>query len=247
MGSKERNPAEVEQLQREFIECLLDAVRRSLGGSPAPKLLRIVTTMMSQSGLANVERACGDPQVVVCGGNQDLKYELRSAGTGVSANEPYTWDLELSVRKYGFEQCIICAGSLAETDAEDDGLPSACSIKSLVSKSCRVRCCYIQDSSGDERIELDVLDVSKELRILDTQGLPLKKLADVTARGEKQHHRGGIFSRLLMRVQRTTVVWAVMRIIRQCAQGFCKATSRLLLRVRKAFARLVYGSREARP
>merc|ERR1712093_26823 len=125
--------------------------------------------------------------------------------------------------------------------------PSACSTKSLVSKSCRIRCSYIQDSSGDGRIELDVLDVSKELRILDTQGLPLKKLADVVARGQKPYHRGGILSRMLMRVQSTTVVWTVMRVIRQCGQGCCKATSRLLLRVRKAFARMIYGSREARP
>ncbi|CAE8720765.1 unnamed protein product [Polarella glacialis] len=101
----EEVPHEVERLKADFADRLVQCVRSCLGSHAhsCPELLRAVTNAMSQSGLANMERACSDcPQVVVSGGEQRLVFDLRRADAlGVA-----TWALHLLVEKTDFESCL---------------------------------------------------------------------------------------------------------------------------------------------
>merc|ERR1712110_291349 len=73
-------------------------------------LLQAVTVTMSQSGLANIERACDNTLVAVCGGDQIVRYTLQpsSPAVGSSAGDtassdgswmlaPNAWELELYI------------------------------------------------------------------------------------------------------------------------------------------------------
>jgi len=161
--SYEHDPAEVDRLHQAFVERLLFAVQTCLGRHTSPELLRAVTTYMSQSGLANVERACGDPQVAVSGGDQLVQYALEPTANA----DMCAWDLELTVRKFGFEQCIVSWG---DSDEAADPSPASCSSKSSITKSCRIR--FL--AHGEEaRVEADVLELIKDVQVLDERGRPL--------------------------------------------------------------------------
>lgn len=118
--SVELGSHETEKLKTYFSDRVSVAVEKCLGKN-VPQLARAVTIAMSQSGLANLERACLAPQVAVSGGEQQLRFALRS----VAPEGP--WDLDLSVRKAGFEQCIVYRPPLGvraqgtpATDLEDE-------------------------------------------------------------------------------------------------------------------------------
>mmetsp|Transcript_93189 Transcript_93189/g.259581 ORF Transcript_93189/g.259581 Transcript_93189/m.259581 type:complete len:412 (+) Transcript_93189:59-1294(+) len=150
------DPAEVQRLREAFIDDLVAAVLRSLGPrEKAPtRLVRAVTSAMSQSGLASVERACYSSQVVVSGGDQTVRYKLQS-------REDDSWDVMLSVQKVRFEECIICSQFF------EDPVIVACSPKSFVSKACTIRF-YAPRGSSDVRA--DVIKLRKEMCLVNLYG-----------------------------------------------------------------------------
>mmetsp|Transcript_108338 Transcript_108338/g.209734 ORF Transcript_108338/g.209734 Transcript_108338/m.209734 type:complete len:404 (+) Transcript_108338:97-1308(+) len=192
--------SEYDQLQRAFCDRLVSQVVRCLGGDPAPRLLRAVSTTMSQSGLANVERACELPQVAVCGGDQQVCYELIPKGLGAKC-----WDITLSVRKEGFEHCISFGPpeSSANGKKQQDYEPMACGSECFLAKSCTVR--FRVGLHGDD-VEADVLELRNEFKLVDRHG---RLLPGVFAQG--QHGRW--FSHHLVR-------GLASRLCAQC-QGFC--------------------------
>lgn len=162
--SLEDSPEEFERFAGPMPGRLVGALRRSLGGDrAAPSILvRAVSAEMSQSGLAHIERACGAPQVVVSGGEQSVNLELRAHGP----DGP--WDLELRVRKWGFELCVLYGAHPDSEDAEPS--PLSCGPQSCVERLGSVRFWL---AKGGKAVEADVLDVRWELRLVDGAGRPL--------------------------------------------------------------------------
>jgi len=163
--------------QAEFCDRLVDAVQSCLGVGAPPKLLRAVSSSMSQSGVASMERATssrGEPQVAVSGGDQHTWYSLRA----VDEPEGRAWDLEMMVRKTGFEQCIIYPSPLEQPHSSEDPIPSACSSSSAISKSCRIR---YRARGADGEVEADVQELTSEIRLLDDRGRPLPVLAGLVS------------------------------------------------------------------
>lgn len=191
---------EAARTQQAFTERLLGALQRCLSVHPSkgkaaslsPLLLRAVTTAMSQSGMASLERATAQPQVVASGGEQQLRYELRALGAGDSftfrrgseatedggtLKEPLfaastaggplqVWELQLLVRKSDFHSCMVFACS-PDDETMEDPLPLACSMGSIVEKACKL---HIWLSS--DRAHVDLVDLGREIKILDEDGQP---------------------------------------------------------------------------
>eukprot|EP00928_Gymnodinium_smaydae_P056842 TRINITY_DN40151_c0_g1_i2.p1 TRINITY_DN40151_c0_g1~~TRINITY_DN40151_c0_g1_i2.p1 ORF type:complete len:450 (-),score=102.02 TRINITY_DN40151_c0_g1_i2:462-1778(-) len=160
---------ELEELKSEFVKEICAALQRCLGAcasvttaASTTLMMRAITTEMSQSGMANLERAWGDPQVAVCGGESTLYYELCASQEGIGAASTQAWDLELSVRKTGFEMCLVCDG--------DNSPQIACSANSFLSKAARIR--FQVSDLGDGRVDIaaDVFHVGGETHISDECG-----------------------------------------------------------------------------
>lgn len=217
--SVNRDPDEVEKLHKEFTAQLVATVRQCLGGSPPPNLLRVVTTSMSQSGLANLERACDTLQVAVSGGEQQLRYSLTSLS--VSGGP---WDVELFLRKTGFEQCIICRSAVP--GEFEDPIPLACSSRSSITKSCRIRYGF---SAGDA-LEVDAQEMHIEHQLVDRQG----RLLEGFSSGTRRQSRLGVSGR-------------TFRLSGQLAQRLCSTCmggcSRLCAAASRATARMRHLTR----
>mmetsp|Transcript_24149 Transcript_24149/g.61313 ORF Transcript_24149/g.61313 Transcript_24149/m.61313 type:complete len:366 (-) Transcript_24149:2-1099(-) len=144
--------AHVEEAEDAFVARLLDAVRRTT----PPALLPRVTSAMSQSGLAALERACLCT-VVVSGGKQVAEYAL-SAHLG----RPDAVQVTLRVHRHGF------GAYFAGADGDDmDPLP--CDLSSSLRKSAVV-------TFGGEG-EIDVVDLEERVDVLrDGQALPASEL-----------------------------------------------------------------------
>eukprot|EP00931_Biecheleriopsis_adriatica_P006050 TRINITY_DN107512_c0_g1_i1.p1 TRINITY_DN107512_c0_g1~~TRINITY_DN107512_c0_g1_i1.p1 ORF type:complete len:383 (-),score=72.84 TRINITY_DN107512_c0_g1_i1:53-1201(-) len=160
---------DVEPLRSSFCDRVVEAIKDCLGGDPPRILLQAVTTVMSQSGIANLEQACLAPQVAVSGGDQQLRFVLRRIAQGGP------WDLELLIRKEGFDQCIVYrqlqkAAGMTDVADEEDAVPVACSPLSFFAKSCRIRYSVVS-SDGDVRV--DTLALSSEHHLLDENGKAL--------------------------------------------------------------------------
>uniref|UniRef100_A0A7S1F7T8 Uncharacterized protein n=1 Tax=Noctiluca scintillans TaxID=2966 RepID=A0A7S1F7T8_NOCSC len=170
----EDHATEVEAMERDFMERIIRALLRCLRDDAPAVLIRGVSSCMSQSGLASVERACQSPQVIVGGGDQRVHFEL-SALESLSA-----WDLRLSVRKFGFKTCIIIPtvdGELCDVDP----MPVICSDSSSLVKGCTVR--FTLSLFGSELL-VDVLQLQNELKVVDDEGKQL-----VSPRGTLQLKR----------------------------------------------------------
>ena len=103
----EKQSLEVENLKEVFSSKVAADVRRHLTESDAGhmarrganQLVQAVTALLTQSGLANIERACGE-QVIVSGGDQELYFELKQG-------PPRCWDLVLSCKKTNFTSFML--------------------------------------------------------------------------------------------------------------------------------------------
>ena len=103
----EKQSLEVENLKEVFSSSVAADVRRHLIESDAGhmarrgenQLVQAVTALLTQSGLANIERACGD-HVIVSGGDQELYFELKQG-------PPRCWDLVLSCKKTNFSSFML--------------------------------------------------------------------------------------------------------------------------------------------
>ncbi|CAE8602715.1 unnamed protein product, partial [Polarella glacialis] len=163
----EEVPHEVERLKADFADRLVQCVRSCLGSHAhsCPELLRAVTNAMSQSGLANMERACSDcPQVVVSGGEQRLVFDLRRADAlGVA-----TWALHLLVEKTDFESCLAVV--------DEEPLPRPCGLGSRLARSACVHF-SLTGFSATSAIEqgavvVDAQVLGWELLLVDMCGRP---------------------------------------------------------------------------
>jgi hypothetical protein len=129
--------------QRVFTNRLVAAVLQTVPGC----LVSLVTTAMSQSGCAALERASLH-ECVVAGGKHEVEYTLVSDGYGATVT--------LQVSKHGFREFFTCSSG-------DD--PCTCD-----PGSSSVKKATIFFSSADS---VDVLDFSEELRIVqDGELLP---------------------------------------------------------------------------
>mmetsp|Transcript_54388 Transcript_54388/g.174401 ORF Transcript_54388/g.174401 Transcript_54388/m.174401 type:complete len:389 (+) Transcript_54388:61-1227(+) len=151
-----KDPAALQMVRQAFIADLTSAVLRSLNrsGPPPPNLVRAVTSAMSQSGLASVERACYSSQVVVSGGDQTVQYRLQSLADNA-------YDVTLSVHKVRFQECIVCSQFF------EDPVTVPCSPKSFVKKACTIRFSVLGDGSG---IQADVVKLRKEMCLVNVYG-----------------------------------------------------------------------------
>ena len=114
----ETQSLEVESLKEVFASNVAADVQRQLVESDAGQmaqqganqLVQAVTALMSQSGLANIERACGE-HVIVSGGDQELTFELKPG-------PPRCWDLILSCKKFNFASFMLSSRSSRSDEAE---------------------------------------------------------------------------------------------------------------------------------
>ena len=103
----EHQSLEVESLKETFAFNVAVDVRRQLAESDAGhmgqrcsnQLVQAATALLTQSGLANIERACGD-HIIVSGGDQELFFELKQG-------PPRCWDLVLSCKKSNFTSFML--------------------------------------------------------------------------------------------------------------------------------------------
>jgi hypothetical protein len=166
-GGPEVDQAERMTSRKAYTESVVEAMMQCLRrhGEPPALLVRAVTSVMSQSGLASMERACHSSQVVVSGGTHIVEYEL-------GARQGKAWDVTLSVRKTGFDKCIVWSewpGEDPDRDgnAQDAPLVVQGSPTSFVSKLCGIR---VFMSSCGSRVEADVFKIRKEMSLADDFG-----------------------------------------------------------------------------
>jgi len=161
-ANREEDPVAVERLQRDFEQRLVAALIRALGGKPAKAMVQSISRAMSQSGMANMERACKGPQIVVSGGEQTLRYEL----VGIGLN---TWEVRASMWKGCFEDFVVVEDR--GIDCED---PSGrvtvlqCSPESQISRRTSIR---FELNGGS--VHADVCSFTDETRMLDRCDKPM--------------------------------------------------------------------------
>ncbi|CAL1126085.1 unnamed protein product [Cladocopium goreaui] len=156
----------VEQLKEDFSHKVAADLRRRLVESSAGKLaenqagynvlVRGATSLLSQSGLANVERAC-DAQLVVSGGDQELIFELKRA-----EDEAESWDFILTCEKTNFNGFMSTEGG--ETRFFH------CSSNSRIFRSAVVRMTVEEKYPP---LSIEVLELRSETELLDEMDQPI--------------------------------------------------------------------------
>ncbi|CAE7449621.1 nipblb [Symbiodinium microadriaticum] len=157
----EKQSLEVETLKEVFSSKVAADVRRHLTESDAGhmarrganQLVQAVTALLTQSGLANIERACGE-QVIVSGGDQELYFELKQG-------PPRCWDLVLSCKKTNFTSFMLNSRS----DAME---VLACSPSSRIERFAVIRLMAQLQS-----LSVEVLEFRSEVELQNELGLPI--------------------------------------------------------------------------
>eukprot|EP00439_Symbiodinium_sp_Y106_P030263 s5677_g3.t1 len=160
----EKQSLEVENLKEVFSSSVAADVRRHLIESDAGhmarrgenQLVQAVTALLTQSGLANIERACGD-HVIVSGGDQELYFELKQG-------PPRCWDLVLSCKKTNFSSFMLNSRS----DAME---VLACSPSSRIQRFAVIRLMAQLQS-----LSVEVLEFRSEVELQNELGLPISLL-----------------------------------------------------------------------
>lgn len=178
-ASLEENSLEVEHMLRDFESRLVRTLLRSLGEDAPLVLIQAVSRAMSQSGMANLERACIGPQIVVSGGEQSLRYELAEVS-------PEAWEVRASMRKHQFEQFV----AVEEVGLDEPGKVQVieCSLDSQIFRSCTLRFELQRQPLGGgigrgdlgEPLGVDVQDLVDRVELLDASGRPLRLADDGT-------------------------------------------------------------------
>eukprot|EP00439_Symbiodinium_sp_Y106_P080145 s1297_g18.t3 len=191
-GQSDVNGNDLELMKSDFCDQVVSAISRCLGAQ-RKQLMRAVTSALSQSGLAHLEAASAALQVAVSGGEQDVRFELRS----LSADGP--WEVELYVRKANFHQCIVYespSGSMPEAAEAAESSPRTCSPSSFFTKSCRIRysdtCLQLHDehqSDDNSRARMSPADamavLSFEVYRLAGVGRPPSPIPKVVAQARE--------------------------------------------------------------
>eukprot|EP00929_Paragymnodinium_shiwhaense_P049288 TRINITY_DN24870_c0_g1_i3.p1 TRINITY_DN24870_c0_g1~~TRINITY_DN24870_c0_g1_i3.p1 ORF type:complete len:832 (+),score=187.78 TRINITY_DN24870_c0_g1_i3:32-2497(+) len=154
VGVAEESSAQMQQRSSEFTARLVSALRSGLGQRPAPLMLRSVSSLMSQSGMAHLERACSSPAVAVSGGAQKVRYELSSSGEN-------SWEIRLTLSKSGFSQAVVYEKEKGDVSPKT---VAACSSESRIAKSCTVRLGF--GGATSSVVDVDVLDMEDTLCLI---------------------------------------------------------------------------------
>merc|ERR1712039_77428 len=135
-----------------------------MGGEGCPRVLvQAVSRSLSQSGMANLERACGGPQVIISGGEQRLQYDLVSI-----SESPAVWEVHASMRKELFESFVIideaCEGEMGSVTVLQ------CSADSYISRSSVLRFTL----KGENEVLVDVCNLVNDIHLVDDDGQQLQ-------------------------------------------------------------------------
>lgn len=150
-----------EETEEAFVQRLVDAVRTLV----PPELLTSVTSVMSQSGLAALERA-GLCSVAVSGGKQDVDYMLAPNSDGLEGVI-----VKLQVSRKGFK------AYMRDEDSEE---PSSCDSTSSIRKAATL-------TFGVDGV-VDVVDLVEEIKVLrDGELLPSESLCRVIVFEKSTH------------------------------------------------------------
>ncbi|CAK9082851.1 Hypothetical protein (Fragment) [Durusdinium trenchii] len=162
----EDEPLRVEELKENFSQKVAAEIRQRLRQSPAGKtaeseagynvLVRGATSLLSQSGLANLERAC-DARVVVGGGDQELIFELKPC-----ENEA-AWDFLLCCEKMNFENFMV-----AGPDGSNQFFQ--CGTGSRIFRSTQIR---LTVEPKYPPVSIEVLELRSEMDLLDELYQPI--------------------------------------------------------------------------
>eukprot|EP00444_Apocalathium_aciculiferum_P005765 CAMPEP_0183406914 /NCGR_PEP_ID=MMETSP0370-20130417/16968_1 /TAXON_ID=268820 /ORGANISM="Peridinium aciculiferum, Strain PAER-2" /LENGTH=468 /DNA_ID=CAMNT_0025589193 /DNA_START=1 /DNA_END=1407 /DNA_ORIENTATION=+ len=187
--SLEQHSLEVEHMLRAFEDRLVTALLRCLGSGAPFVLVQAISRAMSQSGMANLERACQGPQIVVSGGEQSLRYELVQVSTRA-------WEVRTTLRKYRFEQFVVVDEAGLDEPAKVEVMESH--LDSQILRSCAVLFEVLPDSDsaaegrqGDSGVGLavDVRGLVDRVELLDRSGRPIRLEVSELA-GEDHSERG---------------------------------------------------------
>eukprot|EP00913_Durusdinium_trenchii_P035639 g33351.t1 len=154
------------ELKENFSQKVAAEIRQRLRQSPAGKtaeseagynvLVRGATSLLSQSGLANLERAC-DARVVVGGGDQELIFELKPC-----ENEA-AWDFLLCCEKMNFENFMV-----AGPDGSNQFFQ--CGTGSRIFRSTQIR---LTVEPKYPPVSIEVLELRSEMDLLDELYQPI--------------------------------------------------------------------------
>mmetsp|Transcript_17768 Transcript_17768/g.45743 ORF Transcript_17768/g.45743 Transcript_17768/m.45743 type:complete len:359 (+) Transcript_17768:37-1113(+) len=159
-GNSRAAPTPAPRIQS-FRKNVVEALKKCLlGAGPMQgELLRVLSTQLSQSGLANIARACVTPQIVVSGGHQLCSYE-------VSQVSEAAWEVSLTGMKSGFTSYMVTCG----IDLDPDPHPCAAASKILQSAVLRF-------SVQGTQVLGCVVDIEDNVAIIDEAGqqIPLER------------------------------------------------------------------------
>ncbi|CAE7022254.1 nipblb [Symbiodinium natans] len=167
----EHQSLEVESLKETFAFNVAVDVRRQLAESDAGhmgqrcsnQLVQAATALLTQSGLANIERACGD-HIIVSGGDQELFFELKQG-------PPRCWDLVLSCKKSNFTSFMLGSRS-------DEAEVLICAPSSHITRFALIRLAA-SDNDHLQPISVEVLDFRSEVELQDQLGRPISLFPDL--------------------------------------------------------------------
>jgi len=236
-ANREEDPVAVERLQRDFEQRLVSALIRALGGRPQRPMVQSISRAMSQSGMANMERACKGPQIVVSGGEQSLRYEL--VGIGLD-----TWEVRASLWKGCFEDFVVVEDR--GIDCED---PSGkvtvlqCSPESQISRRSTIR---FELHGGS--VHADVCSFTDETRILDRSQKPMVFDSRGTSLAFQRSWRAALIQRAPSMVWLFTAPQEIFRctLCRRRARGMAAATVAQTARLRVLPGMSSAGTTESR-
>eukprot|EP00929_Paragymnodinium_shiwhaense_P031346 TRINITY_DN17579_c0_g1_i2.p1 TRINITY_DN17579_c0_g1~~TRINITY_DN17579_c0_g1_i2.p1 ORF type:complete len:426 (-),score=132.41 TRINITY_DN17579_c0_g1_i2:766-2043(-) len=147
--------------------------------------LQALSRCMSQSGVANLERACTGPQVVVSGGQQRLRHECRQLAEK-------TWEVRTTLRKSGFAEVVLIDAAAADGGGPSGAIkqPSVLPVapSSEVQRGC-VMLFRLEDSAAEKkpRVYAEVCDVLDHVALIGRGGGPLStRLAGSGSDGDSE-------------------------------------------------------------
>eukprot|EP00930_Biecheleria_cincta_P051289 TRINITY_DN36442_c0_g1_i1.p1 TRINITY_DN36442_c0_g1~~TRINITY_DN36442_c0_g1_i1.p1 ORF type:complete len:284 (+),score=42.86 TRINITY_DN36442_c0_g1_i1:42-893(+) len=146
-----------------FVKNISDAVRTCTGSlekgasQSSLNLTKIVTLLLSQAGLALVDRACTGPILALKGGDRRTTYELTQVSESM-----LEIDIHFSANKFD-----------AYADANhEDAEPRKCSEASSINRGCSILLKF--DDSEVSGVAATVKAVWEDIAVLDLEGKPVR-------------------------------------------------------------------------
>lgn len=146
-----------------FVNNISVAVRTCIGslekGASQSRLnlTKIVTLLLSQAGLALVDRACTGPILALKGGDRRTTYELTQVGESA-------WEIDINFKADKFD---AYAGA-----NDEDAEPKECSEASSLNRGCTIL--LRVDDSELSGVAAIVRAVREDIAVLDLEGKPVR-------------------------------------------------------------------------